>query len=574
MAAEWWTCDSLKKIFPDASRPVDAPTGIVLHAARNETEDAQVAIAVPDKQRIEKANWSFSALRGPRGAVIPSSALVAHWEWFVWVHANPPQNSDPATFLRKAPAFFPDAFLEDAEVGLRGGVTQPLWVSVTVPQDAAPGGYRGTLTVSLAYRGGRNERFTVPITLTVWPFTLPDRSALHQTELFWPEPLVTWYHLEMWSEAYWGWVEKIAADMGRHKCDMIYTDLPSLTDPVLGRDGRLRLDFRRLDRWLAIFRRHGLEWIEGSHVAGRIGGWTSPFGWIRWSPKGPDGKPVDTSRERMPDGKFKDLTRQLVQGVHAHLKGLGVAHRYVQHIADEPLPENEASWKRIAAETKRWLPGVRRIDAIMSEGLEGYCELRCPQLQEIKERSKRKFPEELWTYVCLEPQTIYPNRFLDYPSLRNRMIYWLCYTLDIKGFLHWAYNYWRGWGGLPVDVPISPWTDTTGGSLYNVDTQPLPAGDTHIVYPGRKKICSSIRWEVIRKGYEDFELLRRLEASVRRPTRRSAGALRAGRALLADVRGSVARDPARHTHDDDRLLAVRREAGELISALAPEEGHT
>ncbi|MEK7767808.1 MAG: glycoside hydrolase domain-containing protein, partial [bacterium] len=493
-----------------------------------------------------------------------------HWEWFVWVHANPPQNADPATYLRKAPAFFPDAFLEDRETGLRGGVTQPLWGSVAVPRDAAPGDYRGTLTVTLAFRRGSTERVVVPVALHVWPFSLPDRSSLHHTEWFHPHALARWYHLEPWSEKHWMWIERCARDLAAHKADMINTDLVGLTAPRLDARGRLTFDFSRFDRWIDTFRRAGIEWIEGGHVAGRTGGWVSPIGWNRWSPKDAQGRPVDTSRARMSDAQFKGYTEQLLKAVHAHLKARGLAHRYVQHVADEPTPANLASWKSVARDVGRWLPGVRRIDAIEAEGMEGACELRVPQIQEIHRPSRLRAPEELWCYVCLSPQTIYPNRFLDYPSIRNRMIYWLCWSLNLKGFLHWAYNYWQPWSGLPHDVPISPWTDTTGGSLYNVDTQPLPAGDAHVVYPGKDSICSSIRWEVIRKGYEDFELLRRLEAAVRRPTRRAAASVARGRALLEFVRGTVAPDPARHTHDDRVLLAARREAGALVSALAPE----
>jgi hypothetical protein len=40
----------------------------------------------------------------------------------------------------------------------------------------------------------------------------------------------------------------------------------------------------------------------------------------------------------------------------------------------------------------------------------------------------------------------------------------------------------------------------------------LPAGDTHIVYPGPQGPWSSLRLEAQREGFEDFELLRALRA--------------------------------------------------------------
>ncbi len=39
----------------------------------------------------------------------------------------------------------------------------------------------------------------------------------------------------------------------------------------------------------------------------------------------------------------------------------------------------------------------------------------------------------------------------------------------------------------------------------------LPAGDTHIVYPGKDSPWSSLRLEAQREGFEDYELLKRLQ---------------------------------------------------------------
>jgi len=567
MASPWWVTDSLDKVFPDSALPIDAPKAIELWAARNETEDAQVAIAVPEDKRVNKAAFSFSALKGPRGHSISPSSCRAFWEWYVWVHANPPANTDPSTYLRKAPAFFPDAFLEEPEPGLRGGVTQPLWVSVQVPEDAAPGDYRGTLTITMDFRYGSTETIKVPVVVHVWPFSQPSVPTMHQTEWFDTGALADWYHIAPWSEPHWEWIEKVARDMAAHKQDMIGTHLPELVGVTRLRSGSLDFDFRRFDRWVDIFTGAGINWIEGMHVAGRTGDWTSQIALHRWRPRDESGNKIDTSRKKMSDRQFAFYVEGLLKAVYGRLKARGLGNTFVQHVADEPIPANEASWKAIASQVKRWIPAVRRIDAIESEGLRGYCDIQVPQIQEIHNRSNRRYPEELWSYVCLFPQTIYPNRFLDYPSVRHRMIWWLSYSLNLKGFLHWAYSAWRVWSGVPMDVPISPWTDLTGGSLYNVDTQPLPAGDTHIVYPGRHSICSSIRWEVIRKGYEDHALLTMLDAACRRPKRKSASALLPARALLAQIRGDIARDPARHTRNPVVMLNVRRAAGDLLSRL-------
>ena len=47
-------------------------------------------------------------------------------------------------------------------------VTRSLWIALVVPEDAAPGTYSGSLTVT-TIRNRQPGRIVVPITLTVWP---------------------------------------------------------------------------------------------------------------------------------------------------------------------------------------------------------------------------------------------------------------------------------------------------------------------------------------------------------------------------------------------------------------------
>lgn len=569
MAVDLWVTHSLDKLFPESMKPEGARERIALKAAGNETEDAQVAIRAPAGKEIAAASFSLPDLVGSGGARIGKRHLSAHWVWYIWVQHNPPANRDPATYLRAAPAFFPDAFLEDQTIAILDRWTQPLWVSVAVPEGTPPGEYRGMLGIELRERRGETDRLEVPMSVTVWPFTLPREGHLRHTEWFWPLGVSRWYRLEPWSEAHWGWIEKVAADMARHRQDMILTSLYELVDVIQTRSGEYRYDFSRLDRWIKTFRKHGLTWIEGSHVAGRGGGWESDFVWRRLPVRDGNGKPIDISSAKLSEDQFEPILERFLRAVHAHLKQMGWGERYVQHVADEPLPVNEASWCHRAEKVRQWLAGVPTIDAVMSGGLEGYVDIRVPQIQEIHPGAPRNPGEELWSYVCLAPQGPYPNRFLDYPSLRNRIIFWLSWSLELKGFLHWGYNSWRAWQGVPLDIPINPWTDATAGSIYCADRNPLPAGDPHIVYPGQESICSSIRWEVIRKGFEDFEYLYLLEQAAAE-ARRGDRAAAAARRLLRRVREEIARSPGNHTRDDTALLAARGEAGELLARLAGE----
>ena len=70
------------------------------------------------------------------------------------------------------------------------------------------------------------------------------------------------------------------------------------------------------------------------------------------------------------------------------------------------------------------------------------------------------------------------------------------------GFLHWALNRYAAdpFERSVVDHPAAPGTNNQ-----------LPAGDTHVLYPGRGEPWSSTRFEAHRIGLEDRELLCQLE---------------------------------------------------------------
>jgi len=53
---------------------------------------------------------------------------------------------------------------DGASVSLSGGLNQPLWFTVQVPWDAAPGLYQASVTIGTAQ---------VPVELEVWDFSLP-----------------------------------------------------------------------------------------------------------------------------------------------------------------------------------------------------------------------------------------------------------------------------------------------------------------------------------------------------------------------------------------------------------------
>jgi hypothetical protein len=69
---------------------------------------------------------------------------------------------------------------------------------------------------------------------------------------------------------------------------------------------------------------------------------------------------------------------------------------------------------------------------------------------------------------------------------------------DLNGFLHWGFNHYRS-GTDPFVQSVVP----HGKGPPNF----LPAGDSHVVFPGKGGPLSGQRFEAQRIGMEDAELL-------------------------------------------------------------------
>ena len=73
---------------------------------------------------------------------------------------------------------------------------------------------------------------------------------------------------------------------------------------------------------------------------------------------------------------------------------------------------------------------------------DGIVEHPVPACDHIEPFYEAEVPD-LWTYYCCGQHTDVPNRFISQPSYRNRIIGFLFYKYDIKGFLQWGYNFYN-----------------------------------------------------------------------------------------------------------------------------------
>ncbi len=484
-----WSVDPLVKVFRDATPGRGARA--VADVARGEHASLQVVVR------------SDGAITGLRAEVTPftekggSESLTAIAPRFVgYVSVDRPIHNPPKDQLRMPPADFPDPLMEVEQVDVAAGQAQPVWVTVKVPLDAKPGAYRGELRLTGAI-DGKSIEAKQALAIRVYPATV-DKTRLWVTDWFGVNSSHLDLKLEGNEEEYYTLLGRFARNMAEHRHNVALISPLSLAIFSAAADGKLQVDWSKFDRFVTVCQEAGLVgMIEGGHIGGRMGGWTSQFGVTVVSIE--DGK-VASKRMDPASPEADAFYAWYFPALIAHLKEKGWLDHYVQHLADEPVPGNIESWRAIAQLARKYAPELRTIDANHSKELVGAMDIWVPQLNYLKDdfehyQERQKAGDEVWFYTCVFPQGNYANRFIEQPLIKTRLLHWINFKYGITGYLHWGYNHW-----LSSD-PMTNTTPAHTGPPY------LPAGDAWIVYPGKIGPWDSIRWEAMRDGIVDHELL-------------------------------------------------------------------
>lgn len=189
------------------------------------------------------------------------------------------------------------------------------------------------------------------------------------------------------------------------------------------------------------------------------------------------------------------------------------------------------------------------------------------QVKPLIEQAKRRGEKFFW-YVAAGPMLPCPNVQMEEPLIASRVLFWMTWKFGVEGFEYYCYNIWDH--NLPQDgkrwpeVPFHPrgWGETNGDGM--------------LFYPGPDGPFSSVRFENIRDGIEDWEshsVLRDYADALTEKARQHpelgerAGPLleRANRILA--VPDEVCRDFVTWTWEPKVLLEARRELGETIEAF-------
>ncbi len=504
--------DSLENLFPDSvvgatpcrRMSVDVARGgtLAVHVLLNGlAPGARVAFeARLDGKPSRGAEWS-------RLVAVPveDNTGLSGFTASSLAGANPPNAPNPYV-IRRAPFLTYDAMEPVRATVTATEPTLALRFQMPITTGAQPGTRDYTLRISA---DGDLAEFR--LTACIHPAVIPPvgRASFPYTNWFSFENIASRHGLTLWTEPYWRMLKAYAELMARGRQNTFLIPLPVIFEmtprgPLLNR--------ARLRRIVRVFTDAGLYFIEGGHVASRTGG--------EWNAATFD-VTLAKVRATTPDGHaiLVAICRQLMEEIDTNRW----AARWIQHATDEPVAANAADYRILVGMVHKYMPGLPILDATMDPALVGSVDIWCPQVQEYQAHreafeAQRALGDRVWFYTCCFPGGPWLNRLLDQELLRPALFGWAAARFRLDGFLHWGFNQYRD-DQDPFRMNVIP--NWGGGASANA----LPAGDTHVVYPGDGAPWSGLRFEAQREGCEDYELLAQLHA--RSPRAAAAAATRA-----------------------------------------------
>lgn len=535
---------------PQALAP--AAAGIKLCAWRGERVSAQIVVSAG----VTQANLRVeSAVLRNGASVIPVQAdfvryTLGNVTGDAWKNTGGVQTN----FAKAQP--LGDILDTEPRLTLLPGANRPIWLTMDVPANATPGNYGGALTI-------RTDSGTLafPIALEVLAATLPAPNAWQFHLDLWqqPEAVARYHRVPLWSPEHFALLKplmKRLADAGQKTitCSLyhepwgaqIYDWIPGMVEWIKKADGSWSYDYSVFDTWVTFM----------SDEVGMSQARIHCYSMVPWSLKfryTDEAKQATVDVELRPGtpeydeywGRFlKDFTRHLAS------KGwLERARISMDERPDELMRGALATLAKHAPELKvasainHPSQLTREVDDV-SPSISTSREFTADELA-----ARRKAGKRTTFYVCCGPNR--PNTFTFSPPAEAEWLGLFAAANGFDGFLRWAYCSW-------VEDP-----------MVSTDYTKWPTGDCFLAYPGNR---SSIRFERLRDGIEDFEKIRLLrEWAVAAPSPDKQEALARLDVVLNDFSWPRGARAGVHTEDVRRAVEAIAAATRIITPATPKK---
>ena len=420
-----------------------------------------------------------------KDAKLPADIAQARFVRYTLADHNSPR------FRKGGPKIIAPDMLDSLDrFDMAAHTTRPVWITIEVPADAAPGIYSSKVKISHNGKGTT----TLPLELKVVDHTLPAPEKWRYHLDLWQHPtaVARTQGLELWSDAHFAALKKtmgilakagqkvITANLNKdpwnHQCYDAYEDMIKWT---LHKDGNWSYDYKVFDRWVEMMMSLGINKMINCYS---MVPWNCELHYMDEAKgemvtvKAEPGKP---EFEKMWEPFLLDFKKHQAAKGWLGITNIAMDERSPQamdaavKVLEKCAPEmgfaiadNHQSYKRY---------NMMRDVCVAQEQKAAH--------EDIVKRREQGFNTTF--YVCCGPH--FPNTFSFSNPFEAELLGWYAVAADYDGMLRWAYNSW----------PENPQYDSRFGGWSS--------GDTYVIYPYDR---SSIRFERLIDGIEVAEKVR------------------------------------------------------------------
>ena len=408
----------------------------------------------------------------------------------------------------------PDILQEIDELGIACRNRQ--WNSVFITVDGASAGEH---VMKIGFYKPNGEKLgSTKYTLTVYDRALP-QNELFYTDWLHYDSIANYYRVEVWSEDFLKIVREYVSSAVRHGATALYIPMftPAL-DTAIGAErmtaqlidvsraeNRWSFKFDRLIAFMHTVRGLGVRYFEMSHLFTQWGAAAAPkivaecdgekkrvFGW-------------DTAFDSK---EYTDFLKELLPALRQRLLKEELYNDCRWHLSDEPKCDAIERFSACAELVKSCMPDAVSCDALSDYDFYQKGIVDCPFVAlNCSEKFIDNGATNYGVYYCTGQSNKYvSNRFITHPGERTRIIGMQLYLNDVKGLLHWGYNFWASYLSKKF---IDPYCVNDACGTFQ-------SGDAFVVYPGKNGPVDSIRHELMCSAMNDYRALKLLEQKIGR----------------------------------------------------------
>ena len=407
--------------------------------------------------------------------------------------------------IGESATLYPDILVDDdcKDLALRGGMWCSFWVTAEMLSV-------GEHVFTFCIRNAEGEVLASKyFSLHVLSQSLSTKEVSYSNWMHY-DCISNYYGKKPFTSAYYKILGKYLDNALSHGVNVLYTPLftpPLDTDigkerktiqlvDVTLKEEKYIFDFKKLKTFINFAKRHGFKYFEFSHLFSQWG--------ARYAPKVVDIEDnILFNWNDFSDGeKYLSFLDAFLKEFNLFIEKNKLKGKCYYHISDEPSLQCIERYEKLASFVRPRLTNAKLMDALSCYEFyeKGLVDLPVVATSEVNPFLEKA--NNFWVYYCCgQYKNGLSNRFFNFPSARNRSLGVQLYRNEVKGFLHWGYNFYNGYLSKHA---IDPYRVTDGDGGFQ-------AGDAFIVYPGEGCVVDSIRHEVFYEGLQDYRALMKLE---------------------------------------------------------------